>query len=108
MLLTPRSLEFTSEAFVKAPCHHRDLSCFFEPLSPPCDAAERRVGESIAKLKAMRKGEAVAAKGGGKKHARRRWRCVCALRRLLSRAPVVRSIDGALCDGCACCAYLRS
>ena len=68
VLLTPRSLEFTSEAFVKAPCHHRDLSCFFEPLSPPCDAAERRVGESIAKLKAMRKGEAVAAKGAGKKH----------------------------------------
>ena len=33
-LLTPRALEFTSEAFAPSPCPSRDLSCFFEPLAP--------------------------------------------------------------------------
>jgi len=47
VLLTPRVLEFTSSrqtASAGPPCTHRDLSCFFEPLAPVCDAAEREGG----------------------------------------------------------------
>ena len=36
ILLTPRTLEFTSESFEPSPCPQRDLSCFFRPLATGC------------------------------------------------------------------------
>ena len=48
VLLTPRVLEFTHEDSKLSPCPERDLSCFFEPLAPACDALERQVGERRA------------------------------------------------------------
>ena len=71
VLLTPRILEFTSEKFKDAPCTARDLSCFFEPLAPACDEAEREAGEQKArageqKARAASIGAAAQAEGGGR------------------------------------------
>ena len=62
VLLTPRVAEFTSAKFKPMPCVARDLSCFLEPLSPPCDAVERDAYAVTLAERAAR--EAAKGKGG--------------------------------------------
>ena len=67
VLLTPRALEFTSSKKTKSagpPCRARDLSCFFESLTPACDEAERQSGE-LAAAKAAAKAARLEAAGKG-------------------------------------------
>ena len=75
VLLTPRVLEFTSEDFPPSPCQARDLTCFFLPLSPPCDEAERISGDrkSKAKAAATGKGRAGSVKHGWHTLGGRPW-----------------------------------
>ena len=71
VLLTPRVLEFTGSrrtATAGPPCTQRDLSCFFEPLAPLCDAAEREGG---ARAHAKR---IASDPGGSNGHAQNRNR----------------------------------
>jgi hypothetical protein len=59
VLLTPRVPEYTSDKFAASPCPQRDLTCFFEPLSPSCDALEQEAGTQKSE--------------NGKKGAGRKW-----------------------------------